>query len=35
MSAGFGCEMLISASGIIVLVISVITSMFAFMKKNK
>ena len=35
MAAGFGCEMLISASGIIVLVISAIASMFAFIKKNK
>ncbi len=31
----FGCEMLISASGIIVLVVSVIASMIAFFKREK
>lgn len=30
-----GCELLISASGIIVLAVSVITSMIAFFKKEK
>ncbi len=31
----FGCEMLISASGIIVLVVSTIASMIAFFKREK
>ena len=31
----FGCEMLISASGIIVLVVSTISSIIAFFKREK